>query len=107
MRFAFIEAHATVFEVETMCRVLDVSRSGYYAWRRRPLSRRGREDRQLLPKIRAIHNRWRQSYGSPRIHRELQSQGVDCGRHRVARVMREAGLRAKHRRRFRQYEPQG
>ncbi len=101
MRFAFVEKHAEQFDVETMCRVLEVSRSGYYAWRRRPLSRRAREDRQLLPKIRAIHERWRQSYGSPRIYRELKDNGVACGKHRVARLMREAGLRAKHKRRFR------
>ena len=101
MRFAFIEKHAEQFDIDAMCRMLEVSRSGYYAWRRRPLSRRAREDRQLLPQIRAIHHRWRRSYGSPRIHRELRAQGVACGRHRVARVMREAGLRAKHARRFR------
>ena len=88
MRFAFVEEHAEQFDVDAMCRMLEVSRSGYYAWRQRPLSRRAREDRQLLPKIRAIHQQTRQSYGSPRIHRELQGLGVECGRHRVARVTR-------------------
>lgn len=101
MRFAFVQEHAGQYDVDTMCRVLEVSRSGYYAWRRRPLSRRAREDRQLLPKIRAIHKQTRRAYGSPRIYRELKGQNVTCGRHRVARLMREAGLRAKHKRRFR------
>ena len=101
MKFAFVLEHTAEFDVETMCRVLEVSRSGYYAWRRRPLSPRAREDRRLLPKIRVIHAQTRQAYGSPRIYRELHAQGVACGRHRVARLMRDAGIRAKHKRRFR------
>jgi len=82
-----------------MCRVLEVSTSGYYAWLERPVSRRAREDEELLERIRAIHKRSRGTYGAPRIHAELQEQGVRVGRKRVARLMREAGLEGVSRRR--------
>ena len=76
-----------------LCRVLGVSKSGYYSWRSRPPSRRSREDETLTEMIREIHNRSRETYGSPRVHAELRSLGVRCGRRRVARLMRAAGLR--------------
>lgn len=100
MKFRFIRRHVGQYPVTVMCRVLGVSRSGYYAWRRRPESRRSREDRRLQAKIRTIHRKNHRVYGSPRIHRELRSQGIRCGRKRVARLMREAGLRARQKRRF-------
>lgn len=100
MKFAFIQRHVGQYPVTVMCRVLDVSRSGYYAWRDRPESRRGREDRRLKMRIRTIHHETRQSYGSPRIHQALRKQGIRCGRKRVARLMREDGLRARSRRKF-------
>lgn len=78
-----------------MCRVLELSRSGYYAWRTRLPSARARQDKALQERIRAIHQKSRRRYGSPRIHAELQAQGVRCGRKRVSRLMRAAGLRAK------------
>jgi putative transposase len=80
--------------------VLGVFSSGYYAWLRRPESQRRREDRRLLHQIRVIHRRSRRTYGSPRIHAELRAQAIRCGRNRVARLMREEGLRAKAPRRF-------
>lgn len=83
-----------------MCRVLKVSRSGFYAWVRRPESRRTMENRKLLVEIKSVHERTRRSYGSPRIHAELTERGVVCGRHRVARVMRENGLIAKAAKKF-------
>lgn len=101
MRFRFIEEHQRVFPVRAMCRVLKVSPSGYYAWRSRPRSRRSREDRRLQVLIRAIYRRSRCSYGAPRIHVELVEQGIRCGRHRVARLMRQAGLQGARRRRYR------
>ncbi len=101
MRFRFIREHSTRHRVRTLCRVLGVSPSGYYAWLRRPESQRRREDRRLLHQIRVIHRQSRRSYGSPGIHAELRVQGVRCGRNRVARLMREEGLRAKAPRRFR------
>ena len=85
-----------------MCRVLGVSRSGYYAWRSRPESARALEDRQLLAQVRKLHFGSDEIYGSPRIHRLLAEQGVRVGRKRVARLMRRAGLLAKSKRRFKQ-----
>jgi putative transposase len=85
--------------------MLGVSKSGYYAWRSRPPSNRSREDATLTEKIREIHSRSRQTYGYPRVHAELRSLGVRCGRRRVARLMRAAGLggcmRSKKRRTIR------
>src|SRR5262249_45445573 len=101
MRFAFIQAHARVWHVRTMCRVLEVSRAGYYAWRARPLCDRVSTDRVLTEKIRDIQRRVRQRYGSPRVRMELRALGFACGKHRVARLMREAGVLAKPRPRFR------
>ncbi len=76
-----------------MCRVLKVSRSGYYAWKQRKPSQRKRDDRQLIRQIREIHAASRKSYGSPRIYRELRARGYACARSRVARLMRSTRLR--------------
>jgi len=84
-----------------MCRVLRVSRSGFYAWQRRSLSRRARTDAALTTKIQAIHHDSRKTYGAPRVHAALQAAGVRTSRKRVARLMRQAGLVGVHRRRFR------
>ncbi len=84
-----------------MCPILKVSRGGYYDWFSRNESRRSREDRCLRIEIRSIFHEHRGNYGSPRIYRELRRRGIVCGRHRVARLMREEGLRAKSRRAFR------
>jgi len=100
MKFHFIRQHSRRYRVRTLCRALGVSLSGYYAWLRRPESRRGREDRRLLHQIRVIHRQSRRTYGSRRIHRELRARGIGCGKNRVARLMREDGLRAKSPRRF-------
>jgi transposase InsO family protein len=75
-----------------MCRVLQVTASGYYAWRRRPESQRDQANQRLLECIQAIHQESRESYGSPRVHAALRRQGVACGRHRVARLMRSGRL---------------
>ena len=85
-------------EVATMCRVLDVSSSGYYAWRERPPSVRARRDEELTERIRTIHERSRGTYGAPRIHAELAAEGIHIGRKRVARLMRAAGLEGVSRR---------
>jgi putative transposase len=95
MRFVFIRAHARIFHITTMCRVLEVSRAGYYAWRARPLCDRVQEDHRLRARIREIHAEVHGRYGSPRVHQELRALGIPCGKHRVARLMRAAGLRAK------------
>lgn len=89
------------YPVQRLCRVLDVSVSGYYAWRRRPPSRRQQTDQVLLTQIRAIHERSRQTYGSPRITAELNAAGPRCNHKRVARLMRQHGVCAQLKRRYR------
>ncbi len=81
-----------------LCRLLGVSRSGYYAWRRRPPSARAQRDAGLGRQIRAIHGQSRGTYGTPRIWAELRHTGVACSRKRVARLLRQAGLHGCHRR---------
>ena len=101
MRYAFIEAHRAVWPIVIQCRVLAVSRSGYYQWRRRPVSARTQRRASLMAEIRKLHVGHRQSYGSPRVFRELRAQGEVVNEKTVAKVMREAGIRAKSDRKFR------
>ena len=84
-----------------MCRVLELSRSGYYAWRSRRPSARIQEDQRLREQIRGVHRASRARYGSPRVHAELRVQGIRCARKRVARLMRAEGLKARSWRRAR------
>ena len=91
--YRLIDAERASFPVAVLCKVLSVSRSGYYDWRDRPPSSRSQQDARLTTKIREIHQRSRHTYGSPRVHAELRSIGIRCGRKRVARLMKEAGLR--------------
>jgi len=100
MKFQFIDQHQTEFSITVMCRVLGVSRSGYYAWRNRPVSPRKMANDILLEQIKAAHQKSRQTYGSPRIQAELVAQGIKCGHNRVARLMRSNGLRANQKRAF-------
>jgi transposase InsO family protein len=88
------------YTVAFMCRQLQLARSGFYAWSRRRPSARALADRRLVPHLRAVFERARGTYGSPSVHRELRKQGHQVGRHRVARLMRDDGLRARPRRRF-------
>jgi transposase InsO family protein len=101
VRYQFIRDHVGLFPVRALCRRLEVSPSGYYGWLSRTPSDRACENTSLLIHIRLAHQRSRERYGSPRIHQELQSAGVSCGRHRVARLMRKHGVQAKRKRRFR------
>ena len=101
MRFSFIQAHARIFHITTMCRVLEVSKAGYYAWRARPLCDRVKDDRVLTAKIREIQKEVSKRYGSPRTCQELNALGFKCGEHKVARLMRQAGIKAKSARKFR------
>ncbi len=91
--FGFVDAEKARFPVSLLCKTVGVSKSGYYAWKNRPPSKRGREDAVLTEKIREVHGRSRETYGYPRVHAELRTLGLRCGRRRVARLMREAGLR--------------
>lgn len=102
MKYRFIESHRAVYPVGRMCDVLGVSRSGYYAWRERPLSERMQSNTRLLLHIRAVYHESRRTYGSRRVYHELREQGIPCSRHRIARLMRQDGLRAVQRQRYKQ-----
>lgn len=93
MRYAFILAHRGEFAVRTMCRVLRVAPSGFYAWVHKPVSAREKEDRRLLGLIRASHEASGGIYGSPRVLLDLREAGETCGKHRVARIMRNHKIR--------------
>lgn len=95
MRYQFIEGHREEFPIRRMCGVLDVSPSGYYGWRRRPVSPREMANQELVKQIREIHAESYQTYGSPRIYEELRDNGVACSENRVARLMRVNGIQAK------------
>ena len=97
--YRFIAAHVAQHPVALSCRVFGVSRSGYYAWRGRAASARARADAALTARITTIHRTSRGTYGSPRVQAELRATGERCGRRRVARLMRAAGLRGCHGRR--------
>jgi putative transposase len=94
-----VSAHQAVHRIATMCRMLGVSPSGYYAWRRRKPSARSAVDAALTEKIRRFHDRSQGTYGVPRVHIDLVEDGHRVGRKRVARLMRRAGLRGVSRRR--------
>jgi len=93
-----VKANQASYPVATVCRLLEVSSSGYYAWLKRAPSKRAREDAILSDRIRDIHLRSRNTYGAPRVHEELRDEGVRVGRKRVARLMRAAGLQGVSRR---------
>ncbi len=94
-----MKAHQAEFPIATMCRVLEVSTSGYYKWLRREPSARAREDARLTEKIRQIHRASRGTYGAPRVHQELLAMGEQVGHNRVARLMHEAQIEGVSRRR--------
>jgi putative transposase len=98
MKYTFIAAHAEQFAIQRMCRLLAVQRSGYYAWQHRWPSSRAQANQALMELIRTEHRTSRKTYGSPRIQVVLQRQGIACGRHRIARLMRLDGLYARRRR---------
>jgi len=100
VKYQFIEEHRDEYPVTLMCRILEVTRSGYYKWRKQPLSAREMADLILLKHIRDIFEQSRETYGSYRIHAELAEQGIRCGRKRVARLMRADNLRPKTARTF-------
>lgn len=101
MRYAVITRHRGEFEVRLMCRVLEVSPSGYYASRKRPPSWHTLIDEILMARVRIIHEESNETYGAPRVHRELQAEGLPASPKRVARLMRAEGLVARPRKRLR------
>ena len=100
MRFAFIDEEKATWPVSALCDVLAVSRSGFYAWRRRPTSTRALDDAQLVVDIKAAHTAGRGNYGSPRVLRALRKQGKRVGKKRIERLMRREGIVGKKRKKF-------
>lgn len=100
MKYKFIAAHLDKFPISRMCRVLAVSRSGYYAWCERPISAREMANQALLAKIQRLFDQHKGRYGSLRIHRALRQEGERCSHKRVARLMRQHGLRARRKRSY-------
>lgn len=100
MKYAFIRAHRREFRISRMCEVLRVSRSGYYDWWLRGESERSRQDRILLTEIRRVHYSNKEAYGTVRTWREMKQTGVSCGKHRVARLRKLAGIETRRRRKF-------
>ena len=102
MRFRFIDAERAglAMPIFRLCRLLQVSVSGFYAWRNRGPSQRQLDDMVLLAHVRAAFRRSRESYGAERVHHELAENGIEVGRHRVARLMRGNGLSPKRKQKF-------
>ncbi len=94
--YQFIKDHSQEYDVQTMCRAMEVTRSGYYAWLRQPISDRAREDTRLLRLIRASYTASHGIYGSPRVFLDLREAGETCSKHRVARLMRLNKIKALH-----------
>lgn len=99
MKFAFIARHRNVWQTRQMCAALGVSRGGFYEWLHRAPSRRASENARLLAQIRNSFEQSDRTYGSPRVLRDLKAWGYSCGKHRVARLMLGAGLKARRKRR--------
>ena len=96
VKYSFIKTHRREFDTAVMCRLLDVSRSGFYEWLRKPLSDRALEDQRLLSLIRAAYTASHGVYGAPRIFLDLREAGETCSKHRVARIMRANNIKALH-----------
>jgi putative transposase len=95
MRYQFVEEHRDEFRVTLMCRTLHISSSGYYAWRKRPSSQRKMANQKLVEQIKTAHKESYATYGSPRIYKELQENGVKCSENRIARLMKAHNIQAK------------
>jgi putative transposase len=100
MKFRFMKEHAHEFSIERMSKMLKVSRNGYYKFLQSKPSKHNKENVELLEKIKKVHKESRRTYGSPRIHAELLEQGETCSRKRTAKIMRDAGIQAKMKKRF-------
>ncbi len=100
MKYAFIHAHRQEFRITRLCHVLQVSRSGFYAWQGRPESPRAQQNRELLTHMQQLHHHTREAYGARKMWHLLKQEGYVCGRHRIVRLRRVAGIVAQRRRRF-------
>jgi putative transposase len=101
VKYAFITPQRQHFGLAVLCRVLQVSRSGYYAWLKHKPSPRSIANQHLLQHIHAVHRQYRQAYGAVKTWRHLNQQGIPCGKHRVAKLRQLAGIEAQRKRRFR------
>ena len=101
MKYAFVRAHHPEFRVSRMCQVLQISRSGYYDWQSRGESQRSQRDQVLLNAIRQIHQDSKEAYGAIKTWQALRQAGVDCGKHRAARLRRLAAIESRRKRKFR------
>lgn len=100
MKYAFVKTYQQQYAARTLCRILGISRSGYYHWLSRDPSVRQQTDHHLTEKIRAIHHKSHETYGTLRVWQQLKSEAINCGRDRIARLRREAGLQTRRRKRF-------
>lgn len=100
MRFAFVAKHRSIWPVAWLCEALDVSRSGFHAWLNRSPSRRTRENETLLDVIRQSFLGSDRTYGARRVWRDVMAEGIDCGLHRIERLMKVNALKARPRRRY-------
>lgn len=100
MKYQFMDNHYSEFTVRKMCQTLEVSNSRYYAWRKKPHSKRENENLAILEKIKEIHKKSRNTYGSPRIYNEMKNKGIKSGENRIARIMQENGIRSKTKKKF-------
>ena len=98
MRFAFIQEKQAKYPIGLMCRILKVSRSGYYAWVKRPPSQRKMATKELVSKLKELHAKSRETYGILRLYFALRRLGYKCSRGRVAQLMKQHGIRAKRKR---------
>jgi transposase InsO family protein len=100
VKYLFIATQAGHYPIRLLCRVLGVSASGYYAWRRRSPSKRQQANRKLTERIRTLHISSRRTYGSPRVHSDLRDEGLRCSVNRVARLMRQDGIKVQRKPRY-------
>ena len=101
MKYRFMKDNQNIFHIDLMSKVLKVSRSGYYAWLRRPVSSREKNNRYLIERIRSIYEQRKRVYGCLRITAELKDQVFSCSKNRIARLMRKQGITARVKKRFR------
>lgn len=95
MKYQFVAKHQNKYPVKRICAMLDISRSGYYAWKKRKPSQREHDNQVLIDHIRRIYKLSRRTYGSPRVHAQLGKQGITCNRKTVAKLMRQDGLKGQ------------
>jgi transposase InsO family protein len=100
MKYTFMETHRSEFRMTKMAAVLEVTRSGYYAWKKRGQSKRKQQDQELLQHISRIHAEAKEAYGSPRVTKQLKKEGFSCGKNRVARIMKQNKIVSRIKRRF-------